>query len=587
MALIMKTPFDRLRIIPIFSLGVAAPFLALVIALFSLSLSSHEDRLAESVLQTLTQAERNMARRIQELRTIAEYVALNEEVGSALASRDPDSIGIELDEHRALIRVISGASAIAHEARLRLFVSAEKIYSRERSVFFPLPELDGKFSAALEDGLSRFSPPAPVKKEGIQEGDSVVVTYARPVRAPDSYYSICGMLLIDVLASDFFAPIDDIRLPPGSLLTVYSESDKQIHPGQNFDASLGLASRIDSSRSGDIRRKLADGRRVVGRYIDPVGWRVEVILPRLSAWTAIRDAGTISAMLIIALGLSFSLIGLIFAVFALVGGIRRRAEFLIAHADVMGVADEHLPRIRSIGTRLDNMLAAIVEHAERTAAETFRLRLEKREAELRLLQAQINPHFLYNTLDTIKWLALRNGGQEVADRIGALGRYFRLTLSKGKDVIPLDEELELVRLYVGMQNDRYHGFVRLNIYADPSISDFSLPKLTIQPLVENSIVHGILGGERKRGMVSVAVSRKQTGLEISVSDDGAGMSEVDKDSLLSRVNDRTSEEGGFGFFNVIDRLNRYFETEIGISIDTRLGRGTEITLRIPYVERRV
>jgi two-component system sensor histidine kinase YesM len=196
------------------------------------------------------------------------------------------------------------------------------------------------------------------------------------------------------------------------------------------------------------------------------------------------------------------------------------------------------------------------------------------------LQAQINPHFLYNTLDSIVWMAETNNSEVVA-MTEALARLFRITLSRGEDQITLEQELEHVRNYLIIQSIRYVNKFDYQIEADENLLQFKVLKLILQPLVENSIYHGIKN-KRQKGHIGIIAHAIDGRLLIEVSDDGIGMSPEKAASLLSTmVNNGKDRLSGIGVRNVHERIQLYYGPEYGLQFESSPGLGTTVRIWLP------
>ena len=197
--------------------------------------------------------------------------------------------------------------------------------------------------------------------------------------------------------------------------------------------------------------------------------------------------------------------------------------------------------------------------------------------QLQLIQAQVSPHFLYNTLDTIVWLI--EGGQEndALDMISSLSVFFRTSLSKGNDVIPLYEEERHTLSYLEIQQSRYRDIMEFEIRIPESIRNVQVPKLTLQPLAENALYHGI---KNKRGKGRIYIEGEDLGNDIllRVSDTGQGMTP----ERLSEVQEaiRTGERAGFGLAAVSERIRLYYGPDYGMKISSTEGEGTVIEVRL-------
>ena len=197
--------------------------------------------------------------------------------------------------------------------------------------------------------------------------------------------------------------------------------------------------------------------------------------------------------------------------------------------------------------------------------------------QLQLLQAQVNPHFLYNTLDTIIWLIEGGQNDDAVEMISNLSVFFRTSLSKGNDVITLSEEKRHTVSYLEIQQSRYRDILEFEIHIPEEFNEVMVPKLTLQPLAENALYHGI---KNKRGGGKILIEGEKRGddLILRVTDNGQGMK---KERLLEIQHAiRTGERAGFGLSAVAERLRLYYGARYGMEIHSEEGRGTVIEIRI-------
>ena len=207
-----------------------------------------------------------------------------------------------------------------------------------------------------------------------------------------------------------------------------------------------------------------------------------------------------------------------------------------------------------------------------------------RQTDLQLLQAQINPHFLYNTLDTIIWLIEGNKMDEAVDMVVTLSDFFRMALSKGKELITLGEERQHICSYLEIQEVRYHDILEYDIQIDPSLNNYQILKLTLQPLVENALYHG-LKYKRAKGYIHINARKDGDVLRLGVQDNGAGMDEEELRQLQKEIERPCQEtEKGFGLANVNERIRMYFGMEYGMKIKSQKDKGTFVEITIPAIK---
>lgn len=208
---------------------------------------------------------------------------------------------------------------------------------------------------------------------------------------------------------------------------------------------------------------------------------------------------------------------------------------------------------------------------------------EIKNAELNVLQAQINPHFLYNTLDMINWLASRNMNNEIRTVVIALSKFYRLSLSKGLEEISIKDELTHISVYMQIQNMRFKNKLEFIIDVEEDLQDYRILKTTFQPIVENAILHGIMEKEDNRGHIKLSGKVIENDLVFSIIDDGIGMSDEKIELiLLDKVNGKYLDHtSGYGVTNVNKRMKLYYGNEYGLKYESELNKGTTVEIKIP------
>ena len=244
------------------------------------------------------------------------------------------------------------------------------------------------------------------------------------------------------------------------------------------------------------------------------------------------------------------------------------------------MTSENVDEITELGMSFNIMIGKIKELLDSKIKEQENLK----KAELRALQAQINPHFLYNTLDTIIWMAESKKTDDVVEIVSALSKFFRISLSKGMDWITIGEEVERIRSYLTIQKMRYRDILDFNIQVDDDVADNTILKLVLQPLVENALYHGIKN-KRQGGTINVYAKRKdEYEILLEVEDDGIGFTPEKLAQLRAELNDDLGDiksENGFGIGNVNNRIRLYYGKPYGLSIESEYTTGTRVTLVIP------
>ena len=223
----------------------------------------------------------------------------------------------------------------------------------------------------------------------------------------------------------------------------------------------------------------------------------------------------------------------------------------------------------------------MVDEMERMLTTQYDLGRAKAGAELKALQSQINPHFLYNTLDMVSWMAKKQETDKIQQVMVSLSQFYKLTLSGGRDIITLEEELRLCDAYMRIQQLRWEGAIDYMVEADDELLHARLPKITLQPLIENAIKHGIMQRGEARGniIISAALEEEKEGrwMTLSVLDNGVGM-ENSEEQL------QKGSGSHYGMKNIEQRLALFYDTEIHIQVDSESGLGTCVSLTLPVIE---
>jgi two-component system sensor histidine kinase YesM len=244
------------------------------------------------------------------------------------------------------------------------------------------------------------------------------------------------------------------------------------------------------------------------------------------------------------------------------------------------MTSDNVDEITELGMSFNIMIGKIKELLDSKIKEQENLK----KAELRALQAQINPHFLYNTLDTIIWMAESKKTDQVVKIVSALSNFFRISLSKGMDWITIGEEVERVRSYLIIQRMRYRDILDFKIEVDKDVAENTILKLILQPLVENALYHGIKN-KRQGGMISIRARRKgEDEVLLEVEDDGIGFTPEKLAQLRAELDDDSGDiklESGFGIGNVNKRIRLYYGKPYGLSVQSEYTTGTCVTLVIP------
>ncbi len=351
--------------------------------------------------------------------------------------------------------------------------------------------------------------------------------------------------------------------------TVLSSTDKG-SVGQKFPVFDTVLESWKSQGSSYVTAEY-EGQKAVVFYVksDVTGWYFINLVP-----TNVFLPGSRTSMLVIVccfllcifFGITFALIQrrfIISPIRELVGKMDEIKEGKFTEGKALYPGDE----IGVLNREFDEMSSRLKKLIE----EVYTTKIKEQEAELHALIAQINPHFLYNTLDSIHWLAVRNRDYEVGEQLEALSSIFRHVLSRGEDCVTIAKEVEFIQNYMAIMGARFGKRVKIRIRVEPGLEQMRIPKLIIQPLVENGILHG-LEPKKEGGTVSVTIEKHGDNLQITVEDDGVG---VDKEKALRNT---------FALKNIDDRIRLRYGREYGLCFESEPGKGTRAVVMLPFEE---
>ena len=236
---------------------------------------------------------------------------------------------------------------------------------------------------------------------------------------------------------------------------------------------------------------------------------------------------------------------------------------------------EGTAEITSLTESFEHMVVQIKELVEKVRQEEVTLR----KTELKALQAQINPHFLYNTLDAIAWLCEEERHKDAVEMVNSLAKLFRISISRGHELITIEKEMQHAKSYLKIQNFRYKNQFTYSFDVDEECLNYLCNKITLQPIIENAIYHGI---DRMvdEGKINIGIHQKGDRIIFTVEDNGVGMTEEQCEEILHKdAGDRV----GIGIKNVNDRIKIYFGEEYGLTIQSKLDEGTRVTISMPKI----
>lgn len=398
-----------------------------------------------------------------------------------------------------------------------------------------------------------------------------------------------GVLLVDMNYSgieQMFEKVNDggvgfVYLCDGDGNIIYHPMQKAIYSGLVKENNLAHANHVDG-----IFRETFDGedRDVVVRTVGYTGWKIVSVTP-ISELAL--DMGQMRNYLFMVVIIILILIGFgnYIISYVVTDPIRKLEDSIadleegVVNQDVMNEEDIFIGgshEIRHLGRTIKSM----IRQMKKLTDDMVREQKAKRKSELDALQSQINPHFLYNTLDSVVWMIEGERYKDAISMVTALAQLFRISLSKGNNIISIHDEIVHARNYLNIQKVRYKNKFTATIDVDPAIENCATVKLIVQPLLENAIYYGVehMDGE---GEITLRGYEKDGDIFISVSDNGMGIPEETLATLLTDKARSRGKGSGIGLWNVNQRIQIYFGGDYGLIVESELDEGTTVSIHLP------
>ena len=414
---------------------------------------------------------------------------------------------------------------------------------------------------------------------------SWVISLSRAVEVTDEGKATQALLLINLNYRYFEETFSNVNLGNGGYVYLTNDRGDIIwHPKQNeiYSGRFNEDNKYAATLKDGITVENLSGKNLTlnVRTIGYTGWKLVGVTP--SAALGI-DGIKFRFFVLFVADLFLFLLAMINAFISdKISNPIKRLDGSVREIESGNLDVEILPsgsyEVEHLGKSIKNMLGRIKVLMSDLVAEHN----AKRKSEFDTLQSQINPHFLYNTLDIIVWMIENENSDKAVNIVTALAKFFRISLSKGKNIITVKDEVEHVRNYLMIQNMRFKNRFEYSIDVDEKVLSYSSLKLMLQPLVENAIYHGMefMDGD---GEIDVKVFKEDDSLYFTITDNGLGMSEDMVETLLSKDFVSSKKGSGIGVKNVNERIKLYFGSEYGLKVESEPDEGTKITIHLPAV----
>ena len=544
-----------------------------------------ENQLMYSAKMAFEQTDSFINYKISSIINASDLIFLDTKINDALR-RDTENYSIpqQLRDLQDFSQFFSNIQKNQDIYQIRLYVSDSLIYAEQRTNFFNLKDAEGQvWYKKLQSGKSPilWCPPSYFGSPG-GTGKSIV-SAVRLIRNWNNLNEYKGILRIDILESTLNSIIIHANTTKtGLTYIINSEGVAVTSTSGSLVRQFGIRPAYCfhlSTLGSNWEKTRVNGKELIigSRNIKNTDWFLVSVIPYEEIQSSSQQIGNRLLLLLAVIGTLAYILAVYFS-----SSITGRISQLIRKMRRVQEGDLnvslHSSSSDEIGELIDNF-NYMVSRMSILIEEQYKTGLEVKNAELKALQAQINPHFLYNTLDAINWMAIKNNVPEICSMVQSLARFYKLSLNKGSDIVTLADEITHVRIYVQIQNKRFDNRITLTVNVPEELMQYSIPKITLQPIVENSILHGILQKPGLEGTIDIAGSLAENILHLEIRDNGAGMSEDKLSRILS--NEKSDNSHGYGVKNIHNRLRLYYGNSFGLTYDSIPGKGTRASIRIP------
>lgn len=546
-----------------------------------------ESNIIDSTKQAFDQSIDFLTYKIYRIFDISNSLAIDKNITNILRN-DPDSylLSNQIADLSYLRLFLSAYENDSDVSNISLYVNNNFIYSNDNKNIFSMDSLNNSKAINIINSTNSRFVWGPSNYFNNSNKPLDYISLFKTVKNPDNFAEDIGYLKLNFNKTLIEDIINKINSLPNTISYIINSEGIIICSSENTD-DIKFITDLDKIQSYSTNNFITISHNSEKLYIksssiNKTDWYLVTILPESSVIAKINSQRIyLFLILIVCGGTSIAL------AFYFVNSINKRLSKVISgmHCVQSGNLNHYIDNNSNdeLGELIDSYnymigkMSILIE-------DQYKLGKSVKNAELKALQSQINPHFLYNTLDMINWMSYKKMNKEISVAVNTLAKFYKLSLNKGKDLVSIKDELQHSNLYVDIQNMRYNNRISLRINVDEQISKYLIPKITLQPILENAINHGILGKGEVNGLISILGYSTNSDIVLIIADDGIGMKEDKLNLLLS--NNLSSEKGsGYGLKNINKRIKLLYGENYGLSFESNYGHGTQVKIKIPKIEK--
>lgn len=550
--------------------------------------SDYEKKILRSANQSFNQAFTILYYKVTTLIKTSDVIYFNSDVQTILTRSKKDFANDLVQQNMDRLKLESFLNSFKNKEdvyRAGLYVPGWVMYSEQNYNFYNFDRYAQTESyqklLSSKDKVT-WLPPHRIINNNSNLNPLQVITLLRKIRNSEQTTEIIGVIELNTSVDNIQDIIQKANITDHGVVYIQNANGDIISSSnmENFTPDIGLIKEVqDNDAPWNSVKIHSRNFAVKTRALNNTDWTMVTAIPFSeinSQSNKIRNLMLVLMLIcgLISYGLAYFITGKTVKRILLLIRKMKLVEEGVLNVDINSdIQDE-------IGELIDSF-NHMVKRIKLLVIEQYQNGKEIKNLELKALQAQINPHFLYNTLEMINWKAIDNHVPEISVISQTLAKFYKLSLNKGKDIVSVEDEINHVRIYTQIQNLRFDNKIKLEVQVDPEIYDCEILKLILQPIVENSIIHGILENRGKEeGSIIIRGFLDMHDLVLIVKDDGVGMFPEKSASILG---DHTTnhEIRGYGIRNINHRIQLCYGQEYGLTYHSSPGNGTLVEIRIP------
>lgn len=474
--------------------------------------------------------------------------------------------------------------------RVRLYVRDELVYSNDKVNIFPIStaEQTDWYKRVMKNITTRVTFLSNEEIERYEDNALPLLSVARKVTNQQNYRESVGVFRVDFEKNKIIDILQKADPTNDSVTFLLAEDGQVVASSGQIPESWKVTEKNSFLSglvlgNGSFQEIAVEGQTALAQAcrLENTEWRMVTVVPYASLIKQINSlrAGSYALALIVSVVASICAVFVSRSITVRVSRLAKRMKEIREGNTNVGISNNRKDEIGELYNNYNYLIGRINELLQ----QQYEMGQELKSAELKALQSQINPHFLYNTLDMINWYGYKKEPEHINAVVTALAKFYKQSLNKGSNIVTIEDELKHVFYYMQIQTLRFSGKIQMKMDCEDEIKEYAIPKITLQPIIENAILHGILEKESREGVIFIQGRRIGGRIILKVIDDGVGIDE----EVLQELNGEMKKEGkGFGLANIQQRVQLLFGMEFGLHFMSEKGKGTTVELCLPAIPYR-